>query len=87
MAQNEVAPAPDSFDRLLLLGVSTRSVAAELRDRLFAEEPDLASLIADLKGLDCQEGLVLATCERIEFLVVPRPGQRIAGDLLQLMCR
>jgi glutamyl-tRNA reductase len=85
MAQNEVASAPDSLDRLLLLGVSARSVAAELRDRLFAEEPDQARLISGLRSLDCEEGLVLATCERIEFLVVPRPGQRIAGDLLQLI--
>ena len=83
--------APDSTDdplnRLLLFGVSARSVAARLRDRLFAEEPDQASLIVALKALDCEEGLVLATCERIEFLVLPRPGQRVAGALLQVIAK
>jgi glutamyl-tRNA reductase len=81
------APArpDDPLSRLLLLGVSARTVAAALRDRLFATEPDQAKLIEALKALGCEEGLVLATCERIEFLVVARPGQRVAGKLLQLV--
>jgi glutamyl-tRNA reductase len=77
--------ADDPLTRLLLLGVSARSVAAALRDPLFAEEPDQAKLVAALKDFGCEEGLVMATCERIEFLVVARPGQRIAGQLLQLI--
>ena len=85
MAQSEPAPGTDTLDRLLLFGISARSVAVHLRERLFAEEPDQASLIAALKTLDCEEGVVLSTCERIEFLVVPRPGQRVAGALLQLI--
>ncbi|MGF1593296.1 MAG: glutamyl-tRNA reductase [Kiloniellaceae bacterium] len=85
MALCAPAPAIDPLSRLLLLGVSARSVAAGLRDRLFAEEPDQARLIAALQALDCEEGLVLATCERLEFLVVMRPGQRPAARLLQLI--
>ncbi|MGD1878811.1 MAG: glutamyl-tRNA reductase [Kiloniellaceae bacterium] len=85
MAPCAPLPATDPLHRLLLLGVSARSVAAGLRDPLFAEEPDQARLIAGLQALGCEEGLVLATCERIEFLVVPRPGQRVAGRLLQLI--
>jgi len=85
MAQSEVVPGTEPLDCLLLLGVSARSVAPALRDRLFAEEPDQSRLLAGLQALGCQEGLVLATCERIEFLVVPRPGQKVAGDLLQLI--
>ena len=85
MALTAPIPAEDPVNRLLLLGVSARSVAAALRDPLFAEEPDQARLIAGLKELGCEEGLVLATCERIEFLVVTRPGQRAAGQLLQLI--
>ena len=85
MAQSELASGPDPLSRLLLLGVSARSVAGPLRDRLFAEEPDQARLIAGLKALGCEEGLVLSTCERIEFLVVPREQQRVAGALLQLI--
>lgn len=83
MAEGQLTTAPDPLDRLLLIGVSARSVAGHLRDRLFAEEPDQARLIGALKDLDCEEGLVVSTCERIEFLVVPRPGQRVAGELLQ----
>src|SRR3546814_4520912 len=75
----------DPLNRLLLLGVSARSVAAALRDPLFAAEPDEARLTAALQALGCEEGLVLATCERLEFLVVTRPGQRVAGQLLQLI--
>jgi len=85
MALTEPTAADDPLNRLLLLGVSARSVAAALRDPLFAEEPDQARLIAGLKQFGCEEGLVLATCERIEFLVVTRPGQRVAGQLLQLI--
>jgi len=85
MALSATSPADDPLNRLLLLGVSARTVAAGLRDVLFAEEPDQAGLIDGLKALGCEEGLVLATCERIEFLVVARPGQRIAGHLLQLI--
>lgn len=85
MALTEPIPVDDPINRLLLLGVSARSVTAVLRDSLFAEDPDQASLVAALKGLDCEEGLVLATCERIEFLVLPRSGQRVAGALLQLI--
>jgi len=77
----------DPLNRLLLFGVSARSVAGALRDSLFAEEPDQSSLIAALKSLDCEEGLVLATCERIEFLVLPRPGQRVAALLLQVIAQ
>ncbi|WP_193368539.1 glutamyl-tRNA reductase [Pelagibius marinus] len=75
----------DPLNRLLLFGVNARTVAAPLRDALFAEDPDQASLIAAVKNLNCEEALVLATCERLEFLVVPRPGQRVAGALLQLI--
>lgn len=85
MAESQPAAASDPLDRLLLLGVSARTVAVPLRDRLFGEEPDQARLIAALRALDCEEGLVIATCERIEFLVVARPGQRVAGALLQLI--
>lgn len=85
MALCAPARADDPLHRLLLLGVSARTVAAGLRDQLFAEEPDQARQIAALKTLGCEEGLVLATCERIEFLVVTRPGQRVAGQLLQLI--
>ncbi|MEO3427215.1 glutamyl-tRNA reductase [Pelagibius sp. CAU 1746] len=77
--------AEDPLNRLLLFGVNARTVMPPLRDALFAEDPDQASLLAALKDLDCEEGLVLATCERIEFLVVPKPGQRVAGALLQLI--
>jgi glutamyl-tRNA reductase len=85
MALCEPAAATDPLSRLLLMGVSARSVAAGPRERLFAEEPDQARLIAALQALDCEEGLVLATCERLEFLVVVRPGQRPAARLLQLI--
>lgn len=83
MAESQHAAASGPLDRLLLLGVSARTVAAPLRDRLFTEEPDQSKLIAALRTLDCEEGLVIATCERIEFLVVARSGQRVAGALLQ----
>lgn len=77
--------ADDPLHRLLLFGVSARSVASDLRDRLFAAEPDHKALIEAVKALGCEEALVLATCERIEFLVVTRPGQRVASSLLQLI--
>jgi glutamyl-tRNA reductase len=85
MALSAPAGLDDPLSRLLLLGVSARTVAADLRDKLFAVEPDQAKLIAALQELGCEEGLVLATCERIELLVVARPGQRVAAQLLQLI--
>lgn len=85
MALSAPETTEEPLNRLLLFGVNARTVTPPLRDALFAEDPDQASLIAALKDLNCEEGLVLATCERIEFLVVPRPGQRVAGALLQLI--
>src|SRR3546814_20941708 len=80
---------PDRLDgplnRLLLLGVSARTVAAPLRDRLFAGEPDQGKLATALKALVCEDGLALATCERIKFLMVARPGPCVSSPWLKLV--
>jgi glutamyl-tRNA reductase len=70
---------------LLLVGINHRSAGLPLRDQLFAEEPDLAPLLEGLGALDVEEALAMATCERLELLVVRRPGQAMVEPLLALL--
>ena len=78
---------PEKLDRLVLVGVNHRSANASLRQRLFEEEPDQSALLQALREPGCEESLAIATCERLEFAAVARPGQDAAAPLLQLMAR
>ncbi|NIA71871.1 glutamyl-tRNA reductase [Pelagibius litoralis] len=71
------------LERLTLVGVNHRSLNTDLRERLFDQEPDLTLLLAALRHADWEEGLVVATCERLEFAVIAKPGQAVAAELLQ----
>ncbi|WP_299398512.1 glutamyl-tRNA reductase [Pelagibius sp.] len=75
------------LQRLSLVGVSHRSVNAALRGRFFDEEPDQGALLEALRSADWEEALAVATCERLEFVVIARPERAPAAELLQRIAR
>lgn len=79
------ALSPETLQRLVLVGINHRGLDADLRARYFDEEPDQAVLLESLRRADCAEGMVVATCERLEFAVLARPGQSVAADLMRLI--
>lgn len=63
---------------LLVMGVGHRAATPALRARLFVEEPDYARLLRDVRDAGLSQGLVIATCERVEVAVLP--ADPVAGD-------
>lgn len=81
------AASAEKLRRLSLVGVSHRSVNAALRGRFFDEEPDQGALLEALRSADWEEALAVATCERLEFVVIGRPEHAPAAELLQRIAR
>ena len=83
MADSASAPAVP----LLMVGLNHQTASAALRDRLFAAAPDPEPLLADLKDSGIAEGMVLATCERLELLAVSDRPQPPVAALLEVLAR
>ena len=59
------------FDRLLVVGLNSRTAPLSVREQLFAEAPEHPGDILDaLTGQGMGEGLLLATCERLDLVAV-----------------
>lgn len=90
MADSATAAGPGSpeiLERLTLVGVNYRSVNPRLRGRFFDQEPDQAALLEALRSADWQEAMAVATCERVEFAVIAKPGREVAAKLLRLLAQ
>ncbi|WP_053006114.1 glutamyl-tRNA reductase [Kiloniella spongiae] len=59
----------DQFDQLAIIGVSARTAGRRLRDTLFVEEPDYSSILDKLKSDDKRSVVLIATCERFDFVL------------------
>lgn len=59
-------------ESLLLTGLRYHAAPPGLQARLFVEDLDYAPLLADLRAAGFEQGLVLATCERLEILTATR---------------
>jgi len=70
---------------LVIVGVSERSVGAALRERLFAEEPDPATLLDRLVAAGTADAMAIVTCERIELLTLAEDGEAAALRLRGLL--
>ena len=77
------------FDRLLVVGLNSRTVPLCLRERLFAEAPENPQGILDaLTAQGLGEGLLLATCERLELVaLIPSylEPERTLGHLVDIL--
>ena len=78
-------PLDDSLGRLLLLGTNRQRISALAAKRLFATAPKLPDLLTELSGLRSREALVLATHERLEYLVARDEQFGGVADLLSLV--
>jgi len=64
------APGAEPLAGLRCYGLHHRSVPPEVRERLFIEPPAPEAVLAALDGLADVGALALATCERLELLLV-----------------
>lgn len=82
MAGRDPAPAD-----LFVVGANHRSSPVELRDRLFVEESDAASVYERLRAAGVEQAVILSTCDRVEVLgVAPDPGaaaERVLACLVE----
>ena len=62
------AVAASPLDDLLIVGVNHRTASADLRHRLYVEEEDQASRLAELAASGVTPALVICTCDRVEIL-------------------
>lgn len=75
-----------SLDALTVVGVNFRSAGRRLRDSLFAEEPDCARILGELRAAEIGECLLIATCERFD-LVSAASGEGREDFLYGLIAR
>jgi glutamyl-tRNA reductase len=72
---------------LLLVGINHRTAPVEVRERMAIEESRLAATVADLVRRDgIEEGMILATCNRVELTVRaagPEPERTIRQFLAE----
>ena len=59
----------NGISELVVTGVSHRTGSVGLRDQLFIEDADVASVIAAVKAWGADGVLVLSTCDRVEIVV------------------
>lgn len=58
---------PNDSVEPVVIGVSHKTAASGLRDRLFAEEAQLPALVAELRSDALPQVLLLSTCDRVEI--------------------
>lgn len=63
-----------TIERYVVVGLSHRAAPPTVHTRLFTEHPELDGFLADLREAGFAEGVVLATCERIEVFTVAEDG-------------
>lgn len=68
---------------LVLIGVNHNSAPLQVRERLAISSARLQDATQSLLGVPCvREGMILSTCNRVEFLTYQEPAQ---ADLLQFI--
>jgi glutamyl-tRNA reductase len=79
-----VAPQ-DPARRLLVFGVNHRSATAALRERLMIEEIDQPSVLSEIGASGVDEVVVLATCDRLEFVALSDDPEAAVAPLLRFV--
>ncbi len=70
---------------LFTVGADHRSSPAELRERLFITEPELPSMLADLRSAGLRQAIVLSTCDRIEVQAAHDDPPAAAATVVRLL--
>lgn len=82
---------PDSpagaIDRYLVVGLSHDAAPAHVRAGLFSEKPDLDAFLADLSANGIDDGVVIATCERVEVVTLTPDPTATEAALTRLVAR
>lgn len=77
-------PSPASVEPVVV-GVSHKTAPASLRDRLFAEESQLSSLLSTLKQSGLDQAVLLSTCDRIEVQAVAADPEQAAAVITDFL--
>lgn len=77
--------AKDEIDRLLLVGVDRTSLPTALAEKLFDHELELPRLLNELAALQAQDSMVVATSQRLEFLVARGQDSGLIEPLIKLL--
>ncbi|MBK1697136.1 glutamyl-tRNA reductase [Rhodovibrio salinarum] len=75
----------DPAAHLVIVGLSHRNVPAGVRETLFVEDVDRARLLADLRAAGFEQGVVLATCERVEVATLSETPNKVELTAARLL--
>lgn len=73
--------------RLVAVGLSHRSSPAALRDRVFIEDAEIGSFLAELRAAGIGQAIVLSTCDRVEVQGASLDPGAFAQTALNLFAR
>lgn len=76
---------PNDSVEPVVVGVSHKTAASGLRDRLFAEEAQLPALVTGLKSDALPQVLLLSTCDRVEVQGMARDFDAAADAVLRFL--
>lgn len=74
-----------AVERLVIVGANHRSSTLTLRDALHIEDTELPLALAAVRRLGIGEGLLLATCDRVEVVAVADDGARAEDRALAFL--
>lgn len=73
--------------KLVLVGLNHRTAPVEVRERLAFPEDRLVEALSSLRrSFDCEEALILSTCNRVEVIAHPRDGCLRTDRLIDFLC-
>jgi len=73
---------------LLILGVSHRTAPVSVRERMAVSEAALPEALRELRARPgISEGLILSTCNRVEFWAAAEPGSAAASEIRSALVR
>ncbi|HEY9163054.1 MAG TPA: glutamyl-tRNA reductase [Magnetovibrio sp.] len=71
--------------RPLVVGANHRSSSMAMRDRIFVEDARIPDLLAKLCALDKTQAMLLATCDRVEFIAVTDDVAAVERAALEIL--
>jgi len=80
-----ISASDNTLDHLLVVGTNSRTASPSLRERLFLNEPEPIANLEKLRRIGPAEGMVIATCERLDFVALPGSSGDILGPLQELL--
>jgi glutamyl-tRNA reductase len=75
---------PHQIDRAFVIGANHRTSGLSLRDRLFVEDKQVPKFLNELRQIGLLDGLLLATCDRVEVMGMHLDPEALFSDILKI---